>query len=58
MAVSLPRKLWEHPNPEGTRMGVFRRKLEKTKGVQLPVSVPVISKRRRVGGVTPKTDVQ
>ncbi|KAJ5087315.1 Acetoacetyl-CoA synthetase [Penicillium angulare] len=28
-AVPTPRKLWEHPNPESTTMGQFRRELER-----------------------------
>ncbi|KAJ5396685.1 acetoacetyl-CoA synthase [Penicillium cosmopolitanum] len=34
--TSIPRKLWEHPNPEATAMAEFKRSLEKTKGVKLP----------------------
>jgi acetoacetyl-CoA synthetase len=32
----LPRKLWEHPDPESTQMAAFKRSLEKDKGVALP----------------------
>jgi acetoacetyl-CoA synthetase len=35
--VSVPRKLWEHPNPENTNLGRFRRKLENAKGLKFPV---------------------
>ncbi|KAJ5662562.1 AMP-dependent synthetase/ligase [Penicillium maclennaniae] len=31
-AVSLPRKLWEHPDPESTTMGRFKRELEQETG--------------------------
>jgi len=34
----LPRKLWEHPNPEATNMGRFRRALEERTGVRFAVS--------------------
>ncbi|KAJ5138286.1 AMP-dependent synthetase/ligase [Penicillium bovifimosum] len=30
--TSLPRKLWQHPNPESTQMGYFQRDLEKATG--------------------------
>uniref|UniRef100_A0A093VJ03 Acetoacetyl-CoA synthetase n=1 Tax=Talaromyces marneffei PM1 TaxID=1077442 RepID=A0A093VJ03_TALMA len=29
-----PRKLWEHPSPQSTRMGLFKSKIEKSKGVK------------------------
>ncbi|KAL4888203.1 hypothetical protein BDV59DRAFT_211453 [Aspergillus ambiguus] len=36
MAPSLPRKLWEHPDPKSTQMWAFRERLEKEKGISLP----------------------
>jgi hypothetical protein len=33
----LPRKLWEHPDPQSTQMWAFKSELEKEKGLQLPV---------------------
>ncbi|EAU38746.1 conserved hypothetical protein [Aspergillus terreus NIH2624] len=36
MAPSLPRKLWEHPNPKSTKIWAFREKLEQEKGIKLP----------------------
>ncbi|OKL58072.1 hypothetical protein UA08_06489 [Talaromyces atroroseus] len=30
-----PRKLWEHPDPESTQMGMFKSRLEKAKGIHL-----------------------
>jgi acetoacetyl-CoA synthetase len=33
----LPRKLWEHPNPQSTQMWAFKTELEKEKGLQVPV---------------------
>ena len=39
MAVpSIPRKLWQHPDPESTQMGRFRRDLERATGKQFNVS--------------------
>ncbi|EAL85245.1 hypothetical protein KXW98_005261 [Aspergillus fumigatus] len=32
----LPRKLWEHPNPQSTQMWAFKTELEKERGLQLP----------------------
>jgi acetoacetyl-CoA synthetase len=43
--VDVPRKLWEHPSPESTQMGVFKSRLEKAKGVNLAVRNALISKR-------------
>lgn len=37
MVDVLPRKLWEHPSPETTQMGVFKSRLEKAKGIKLAV---------------------
>jgi hypothetical protein len=34
----IPRKLWEHPNPDNTHMGRFRTKLERDKNLKFPVS--------------------
>lgn len=34
--TSVPRKLWEHPNPDSTAMAEFKRSIEKAKGVNLP----------------------
>lgn len=34
--TNIPRKLWEHPNPEATAMAEFKRSLEKAQGVSLP----------------------
>jgi len=36
--ASIPRKLWEHPDPESTRMGHFRQQLEKSTGQKFSVS--------------------
>ena len=36
---ALPRKLWEHANPESTEMWAFKQKLEAEKGLQFPVRV-------------------
>ncbi|KNG88197.1 acetoacetyl-CoA synthase [Aspergillus nomiae NRRL 13137] len=33
---ALPRKLWEHANPQSTEMWAFKQKLEAEKGLQLP----------------------
>lgn len=33
---TIPRKLWEPSNPEATALGVFKRRLEDTKGLKLP----------------------
>lgn len=48
MAPSLPRKLWEHPNPKSTKIWAFREKLEQEKGIKLPVYVllAIIQPRR------------
>lgn len=35
----IPRKLWEHPDPESTNMGKFRRALEKHTGLSFAVSL-------------------
>lgn len=42
----VPRKLWEHPDPESTNLGKFRRKLENKTGLKFPVSFfyPAIAK--------------
>lgn len=37
MSVPIPRKLWEHPNPESTTMGKFRRELERATGQRFNV---------------------
>ncbi|KAJ5769579.1 Acetoacetyl-CoA synthetase [Penicillium odoratum] len=37
MSVSIPRKLWEHPNPDSTTMGRFRRELEQSTGQRFNV---------------------
>lgn len=34
---SIPRKLWEHPNPESSSMAHFRRAWEQELGVSIPV---------------------
>ena len=43
-AEDIPRKLWEHPSPRATLMWEFKQRLEKEKGISLPVSplVPII----------------
>ncbi|KAK2814081.1 hypothetical protein FQN50_000485 [Emmonsiellopsis sp. PD_5] len=33
---SKPRKLWEHPNPEASNLGQFRRRLERKTGLKFP----------------------
>lgn len=33
---AVPRKLWEHPNPESTEIAQFKKSLEQAKGVKLP----------------------
>ncbi|KAE8354152.1 hypothetical protein BDV28DRAFT_92090 [Aspergillus coremiiformis] len=33
---TIPRKLWEHTNPQSTQMGIFKQKLEEEKGLQFP----------------------
>lgn len=33
---NLPRKLWEHPDPQSTALSRFKRKIEETKGLNLP----------------------
>ncbi|KAJ5296131.1 hypothetical protein PENANT_c021G01336 [Penicillium antarcticum] len=33
--TAVPRKLWEHPDPDSTKMGQFRRALEKSTGQKL-----------------------
>jgi hypothetical protein len=38
MAVSLPRKLWEHPDPDSTAMGQFKRDLQQATGRNFDVS--------------------
>ena len=40
MAVSTPRKLWQHPDPDSTAMGRFRKELERASGQQLKVHIP------------------
>lgn len=35
--TTTPRKLWEHPSPESTQMGMFKLRLEKDKGIYLAV---------------------
>lgn len=35
----IPRKLWEHPDPESTQMWKFKTSLEKTTGRAFPVRV-------------------
>lgn len=37
----IPRKLWEHPNPESTQMWQFMRSLERSSGTKFPVSPDV-----------------
>lgn len=37
-AVPLPRKLWEHPDPESTAMGRFKRELQLETGRRFDVS--------------------
>jgi hypothetical protein len=37
----LPRKLWEHTDPESTNMGRFRRRLEQEKGIKFPASTDI-----------------
>lgn len=39
MATTVPRKLWEHPDPESTRLAHFRRELAHSTGQQLGVSI-------------------
>ncbi|KAJ6016847.1 acetoacetyl-CoA synthase [Penicillium sp. IBT 35674x] len=34
--LSLPRKLWEHPDPQSTALGHFKKELEEAKGLHLP----------------------
>jgi hypothetical protein len=41
-ATPLPRKLWEHPDPESTQMGQFRRELERSTGRKFDVSIACI----------------
>ncbi|KLJ07261.1 acetoacetate-CoA ligase [Blastomyces silverae] len=33
---AVPRKLWEHPDPESTNLGQFRRRLERKTGLKFP----------------------
>ncbi|EER41089.1 acetoacetyl-CoA synthase [Histoplasma capsulatum H143] len=33
---AVPRKLWEHPNPESSNLGQFRRRLERKTGLKFP----------------------
>jgi hypothetical protein len=35
--VDTPRKLWEHPSPQSTRMGIFKAKIERSKAVKFAV---------------------
>jgi acetoacetyl-CoA synthetase len=34
----MPRKLWEHPNPEATNMAQFMRDVNKNRGLNLKVT--------------------
>ncbi|KAF9894296.1 hypothetical protein FE257_007799 [Aspergillus nanangensis] len=36
MSTPVPRKLWEHANPQSTQMWTFKTKLEQEKGIKLP----------------------
>ena len=38
---TMARKLWEHPNPEGTMMWEFLQNLNKKHGLKLKVLLPV-----------------
>lgn len=40
MATSLPRKLWEHPDPESTEMYRFMQEANKRYSLKLKVSSP------------------
>ena len=36
--LAIPRKLWEHPDPQSTYMWKFKQSVEKQYGLNLPVS--------------------
>ena len=38
---TLPRKLWEHPNPQSTQMWAFKNSLEEQKGLSFAVCIPL-----------------
>lgn len=40
---SIPRKLWEHPNPKSTALYMFKKKAEKVTSRAFPVSLSIIT---------------
>lgn len=45
---TLPRKLWEHPNPQSTQMWAFKKTLEEQKGLDFPVRILLYRIYRRI----------
>lgn len=43
----MPRKLWEHPDPQSTNMARFMRSVNEKRGMKMKVRHPQISKSRQ-----------
>lgn len=50
---TLPRKLWEHPNPESTQMAQFQQELERSTGKKFEVNCRPSLVKHRLDSISP-----